>query len=76
MIDMLQKGPLTAGELGQPFKMAQPSISEHIRALRVAGVVRSRTRGKHYMHALVAGSLRPIEVWMRRQNSNARPEKR
>jgi DNA-binding transcriptional ArsR family regulator len=67
MIDMLRKGPLTAGELGRPFNMAQPSISEHIRALRIAGIVRTRTRGKHYLHALVQGSLRPIEDWMHRQ---------
>lgn len=67
MIDMLRKGPLTAGELAQPFHISQPSVSEHIRTLRMAGIVHSRVRGTRHVHTLVAGSLRPIEEWVRRQ---------
>ena len=67
MIDMLRNGSLTAAELAHPFNMAQPSASEHIRALRVAGIVVSRPRGVHNVYSLVSGSLRPVHAWLRRQ---------
>ena len=64
MLDMLRKDALTAAELAQPFSMSQPSISEHIRTLRIAGLIEHRSRGPQHVYSLVRGRLRPIEEWM------------
>jgi DNA-binding transcriptional ArsR family regulator len=53
MLDMLRKSPLTAAELAQPLHMTMASISEHIRALRLSGLIDSRSRGPHHVYSLV-----------------------
>ncbi len=64
MLELLRRGEMTAAELGQSFHMSQPTISEHIRALRVAGLIASRTRKNHNVYALVRPRLRPIREWI------------
>jgi DNA-binding transcriptional ArsR family regulator len=64
MLDMLRKGPMTAAELAQPFHMTMSSISEHIRALRLSGLIDARSRGPQHVYAIVRARLRPIEEWI------------
>jgi DNA-binding transcriptional ArsR family regulator len=65
MLDMLRKGPCTVQELSQPFHMTSATISEHIRALRIAGLIEFRSRGAAHVYSLVKSRLRPIDEWMR-----------
>jgi DNA-binding transcriptional ArsR family regulator len=65
MLDMLRKQSLTPAEMAQPFHMSQASISEHVRALRVAGLIAYRTRGTRHVYSLVQMRLRPIDEWIR-----------
>jgi DNA-binding transcriptional ArsR family regulator len=71
MLDMLRKDSLTAAELAQPFRMGMSSVSEHIGALRNAGLIESRARGPHHVYTLVRGRLRPIEEWIMRHRSES-----
>jgi DNA-binding transcriptional ArsR family regulator len=65
ILDMLLRGPRTAAELGQPLKLTRPTISEHLRALRIAGLIEYRPHGAAHVYFLVRSKLRPIEDWMR-----------
>lgn len=64
MLHMLRRSNLSAAELAQPFRMTQASISEHIRALRVAGLISYRSRGAQHVYSLVQTRLRPVEEWI------------
>lgn len=64
MLRMLHKGSLTAAELAQPFRLTQSTISEHIRALRTAGLIAFRLRKNQHVYSLVRLRLRPVEAWI------------
>jgi DNA-binding transcriptional ArsR family regulator len=65
MLEMLRKDALTAAELAQPFHMTQGTISDHIRTLRVAGLVTFRARKNQHVYSLVPARLAPLEEWLR-----------
>jgi DNA-binding transcriptional ArsR family regulator len=46
-------------------KMAQPSVSKHLGALRRAGVVTMVRRGQHRMYRLNAAGLKPVHDWVK-----------
>ena len=47
------------------MKMAQPSVSKHLGALRKAGVVRMVKRGQHRMYRLNPQGLKPVHDWVK-----------
>ena len=47
------------------MKMAQPSVSKHLGALRKAGVVTVVKRGQHRMYRLNAEGLKPVHDWVK-----------
>jgi DNA-binding transcriptional ArsR family regulator len=47
------------------IKMAQPSVSKHLGALRKAGVVTMVKRGQHRMYRLNAAGLKPVHDWVK-----------
>ena len=57
MLDLLLESERTAGELAGPFRMSQPAISQHLRVLREAGLVRGRPAGRQRRYRL---NLKPI----------------
>jgi hypothetical protein len=63
MLERLREGPMTAAELSQPFQMSNGALSDHIRALRVSGLIAFRQRRNQYVYALVASRLRVVQRW-------------
>jgi len=47
------------------MKMAQPSVSKHLGALRRAGVVTVVKRGQHRLYRLKPDGLRPVHDWVK-----------
>jgi len=47
------------------MKMAQPSVSKHLGALRKAGVVTMVKRGQHRMYRLNPPGLKPVHDWVK-----------
>ena len=45
MLELLRQRPRTVAELAQPFHLRLSTITEHVRALRVAGLITYRQRG-------------------------------
>jgi DNA-binding transcriptional ArsR family regulator len=50
-------------EMAAPFRMSQPAISQHLRVLRRAGLVRSRPAGRKRLYHLEAAPLREVLEW-------------
>jgi DNA-binding transcriptional ArsR family regulator len=47
------------------MKMAQPSVSKHLSALRKAGVVTMVKRGQHRIYKLEPKGLKPVHDWVK-----------
>ena len=67
MLELLaRKGECTAGELGLPFRIAQPTASRHIRVLESAGLVSRRVDGRVHRFRLQVDPMNAAEDWLAR----------
>lgn len=64
-----RRGELTAGELGAPFRIAQPTASRHLRVLQRAGLVVRRVEGREHWFRLREKPLREAEDWIGRHRT-------
>jgi DNA-binding transcriptional ArsR family regulator len=64
MLDMLRHGELGAGEIGRPFRMSRPAISQHLKVLKRAGLVTVRRQGREQIYALRPEPLRGVYDWV------------
>ncbi len=67
MVERLARGPATVSDLARPFRMALPSLLEHLRVLEDSGLVRSEKVGRVRMCRLDAKSMRRTEAWLAKQ---------
>lgn len=66
IIDLLAGGEHSAGDLAQQFTMTQPAVSQHLRALRDAGLVRTRRDAQRRMYSIDPRGLAQIDAWLAR----------
>jgi len=65
MLARLVAGEATVGELAEPFGMAQPTISKHLRVLEEAGLVRAGKDAQRRPRSLVVGGpLEALDAWL------------
>ncbi len=65
MLARLAKGEATVSELAEPFGLAQPTISKHLRVLEEAGLIqRGREAQRRPRTLVVGGPLRDIDSWL------------
>ena len=58
----LRKSPCCVHDLVDALGVAQPLVSQHLRVLKAAGVVRGERRGREVVYSLVDGHLAHIVV--------------
>src|SRR3954462_13740939 len=63
LVGLLARQEWAAGELAARFPVSRPAISRHLRVLREAGLVRSRTEGRRRLYALDPAPLREPDAW-------------
>ncbi|GGS92971.1 ArsR/SmtB family transcription factor [Nonomuraea spiralis] len=61
---LLQEGPQPAGRLAERFDMSRPSVSEHLKVLRDAGLVAEARKGRERHYHLEAEPLMEIRDWL------------
>ena len=66
LLDLLRISDRSVNELTEPFQMTQPAISQHLRVLRHAGLVRPRQVGRQRVYRLNAKPLREVRDWAAR----------
>ena len=54
----------TAGELGADFGLSQPTVSQHLKVLRDAGLVSVREEGRCRIYQLRPGPLEQVYEWI------------
>lgn len=61
---MLRDSEKPAGVLARRFRISQPSVSQHLRVLREAGLVRTRRLGRQRLYDLRPRQLRLVVDWI------------
>lgn len=64
LLRLLLDGPRTVNDLASHFDMRRPSVSEHLRLLRDAGLVTERKVGRERHYRLEAGPFMEIQEWL------------
>ena len=57
----MQERPV--GDIVVRLRLAQPSVSKHLRVLRDVGLVRARRQGRRMLYRTDATAIRPLHEW-------------
>ena len=66
IVEMLAGGERAAGEISGRFDMSAPAISQHLKALREAGLVTVRPDGQRRLYRLQRSGLEELQDWINR----------
>ena len=64
ILELLNKGDLTAGEIADQFNMTKPSISHHLDLLKQAGLVVCVREGQFQKYSINTTVFDGIVKWM------------
>lgn len=63
ILSLLAPDERAVGDLVDLLRLAQPSVSKHLRVLREVGLVDARRDGRHVLYRTNADAVRPIYEW-------------
>jgi len=66
VFEALAGAEMTVGQLTSGFDVSQPAISQHLAALRTAGLVRERREGRYAYYRIDPAGLTPLAAWVDR----------
>ncbi|MCA1481686.1 helix-turn-helix transcriptional regulator, partial [Bradyrhizobium sp. NBAIM08] len=66
VFERLTKGEAAVSELTARFDVSQPAISQHLAALRSAGLVSVRREGRYVYYRINPRGMRPLVDWLDR----------
>ena len=64
ILDLLLEHERPVGDLVEVLAVGQPAVSKHLRVLRDAGLVESRTSAQRRVYRVRAEPLRSIDDWL------------
>ena len=64
IVELLAAGERSAGEIVAEFEVSAPAISQHLKALREAGLVQVRQEAQRRVYAIDPGPLAELDVWL------------
>jgi DNA-binding transcriptional ArsR family regulator len=59
----LAQGPATTGQLAELVPISRPAVSQHLKVLQAADLIRTTLAGRHRWHELNADPLHAIAHW-------------
>ncbi|HEY3203507.1 MAG TPA: metalloregulator ArsR/SmtB family transcription factor [Thermoanaerobaculia bacterium] len=66
LLDLLRDAERPVTDLLESFRMTQSAVSQHLRVLRDAGLVRVRRLGRERLYRVDRGAVRPLADWTAR----------
>ena len=64
IVEMLARGTLSAGEIASRFSVTPSAVSQHLKVLRAARLVRARAIAQRRIYELDTEGLAEIESWL------------
>ena len=66
IVELLAEEEYTAGEIVEEFDMSAPAISQHLKILRDANLVKVRVEGQRRVHSLNPAGFAELDDWLHR----------
>lgn len=66
IVELLGSGARTAGAIGEGFPISAPAVSQHLKILREAGLVRVKVDGQRRIYSLDPDGFAEMERWFER----------
>ena len=66
IIESLALGESSFGDLADKFDMSRPAVSQHLKALREAGIVTAKPDAQRRIYRLTDHGLDEVEAWLGR----------
>lgn len=64
ILNLLKKGRLSAGEIGEHFSVSAAAVSRHLSVLKEADLITDTREGKYIFYQLNASVLEEILLWL------------
>lgn len=64
VFERLRRAPQTVGELAAHMPVSRPAVSQHLKVLKDAGLVRDEARGTARIYRIHAEGLRELRDWL------------
>ena len=64
VFERLAEGPRSVGEVHRTLHVSRPAVSQHLKALREAGLVRDEPRGTARIYSIHTPGLRELRDWL------------
>lgn len=64
ILELLKKGPLSAGEIGEHFEMTGATLSHHLSILKKAGLVDDSKKGTFVYYEINTSVMEDIMTWV------------
>lgn len=64
IVELLATGEMAAGEINKHFRVSGPAISQHLKVLREAHLVRVRVDAQRRVYSLDPKGLDELEEWL------------
>lgn len=71
IFERLGQGPATVGELAAGAPVSRPAVSQHLKILKDAGLVRDTAQGARRIYAVDPAGLGPLRAWLDRMWDHA-----
>ncbi|MCW5876274.1 MAG: winged helix-turn-helix transcriptional regulator [Anaerolineales bacterium] len=69
IFEIIARGEASSGEIAEQFAFKAPTISQHLKVLRQAGLVQVRADGQRRLYTLDAKGLDRMQVWLDRMRT-------
>ena len=66
IVERLAVRPMAVGELAALLPVSRPAVSQHLKVLKDASLVRDRAQGTRRVYSLDPAGLGPIRQWLDR----------
>ena len=64
ILESLTRGEAAVKDLTSRFDISQPAVSQHLAALKDAGLVRNRREGRHVFYRVEPRGMKPLIDWI------------
>ncbi|HUO12512.1 MAG TPA: metalloregulator ArsR/SmtB family transcription factor [Caulobacteraceae bacterium] len=63
IVEELAGGPLSSGEIAARFPISAPAVSQHLKTLKAAGLVRVRSEAQKRIYEIDPEGIEAVAIW-------------
>lgn len=64
MLELIARGPLSAGAVAARFDLSAAAVSQHLKVLRESGLVKVAVDGPRRIYSLDMDGLETVDAWI------------